>query len=170
MRRLRVIRSDKLYDCFVHVGTDHSDRSPVPAAPVLVWFGSDSSAGGSSAWASRGPPRCSPPSRLSGAVSLASPRSPSPRLETEQRGQELALKVGRVAASWWQRGEAERTRFSWTFCGCAECALGRFRGRRACGWKRTRETQKLTKDVQRGSSSLVLQAFAIDSLIIKLCC
>lgn len=67
------------------VGTDHSGRSPVPAAPALVWFGSDSSADGSSAWASRGPPRCSPLSRLSEVVSLAWPHSLSPRLKTSGR-------------------------------------------------------------------------------------
>ena len=30
--------------------TDRSDRIPVPAVPAPVWFGSDSSAGGFSAW------------------------------------------------------------------------------------------------------------------------
>lgn len=114
------------------VATDHSGRSPVPAAPALVWFGSDSSAGGSSAWASRGPPRCSPPSRLSVAASLASPRSLSPTLKTKRRGSELALKVGQVTQSYWQEEEADCTWFSWTFCGRAECALGCFCGRHAC--------------------------------------
>lgn len=80
------------------VGTDHSGRSPVPAAPALVWFGSDSSAGGSSAWASHGPPRCPPPSRLSVAVSLASPRSPSPMLK--EKGKKRGGRVKSERSKW----------------------------------------------------------------------
>lgn len=76
--------------------TDHSDRIPVPAAPALVWFGSDSSADGSSAWASRGPLRHSLLSLLSVVVSLVWPRSPSPRLETNTRVKDLALNMSKV--------------------------------------------------------------------------
>lgn len=72
--------------------------SPAPAAPALVWFGSDSSAGGSFVWASRGPPLHSPPPLLSVVVSLASPRSLGLRLgeKNKQQGYMLALKVGQM--------------------------------------------------------------------------